>query len=89
MPHVRTQQPNASLTPLGRRKMVACVLDRGWTIEATAEWFQVDAKTVRMWRDRFLAEGDDGLLDRSSRPRRSPNATPEACRRRITEMPVG
>ena len=22
MPHVRTQHPNASLTPLGRRKMV-------------------------------------------------------------------
>ena len=39
--------------------MVACVLDRGWTIEATAERFQVDAKTVRKWRDRFLAEGDD------------------------------
>ena len=30
----------------------------GWTIEATAERFQVDAKTVRKWRDRFLAEGD-------------------------------
>ena len=54
MPHVRTQHPNASLTPLGRRKMVACVLDRGWTIEATAERFQVDAKTVRKWRDRYL-----------------------------------
>ena len=47
-----------------------------WTIEATAERFQVDAKTVRKWRDRYLAEGDAGLLDRSSRPRRSPNRTP-------------
>ena len=42
------------------------MLDDGWTIEATAERFQVDAKTVRKWRDRFLAEGDAGLLDRSS-----------------------
>ena len=41
------------------------MLDQGWTIEATAERFQVDAKTVRKWRDRFLAEGDAGLLDRS------------------------
>jgi len=27
--------------------MVACVLERGWTIEATAARFQIDAKTVR------------------------------------------
>ena len=28
MPHVRTQHPNASLTPRGRRKMVRLVIDR-------------------------------------------------------------
>jgi transposase InsO family protein len=56
--------------------MVACALEQRWTIEATAERFQVDAKTVRKWRDRFLTEGCSGLLDRSSRPHRSPNRTP-------------
>jgi transposase InsO family protein len=62
--------------------MVICVLDDHWTIEATAERFQVDAKTVRKWRDRFLAEGSEGLFDRSSRPHRSPNQTgPGTCRR--------
>lgn len=86
MEHARTQHPNASLTPLGRLKMIVCVIDRGWTIEQTAERFQVDAKTVRKWRDRFLAEGPPGLLDRSSRPHRSPNATPDECRRRIIEL---
>ena len=45
------------LTPEGRRRMVECVLDYGWTVEATAERFQVDAKTVRKWRDRYRAEG--------------------------------
>jgi hypothetical protein len=30
---------------------------------------------VREWRDRFLVEGRAGLVDRSSRPRRSPNKT--------------
>lgn len=40
--------------------MVHCVLERGWTVEATAERFQVDPKTVRKWRDRFEAEGDAG-----------------------------
>ena len=75
MSHARRQHPNAPLTPKGRRRMVACVLDQHWTVEATAERFQVDAKTVRKWRDRFVAEGDGGLQDRQSRPHRSPNRT--------------
>ncbi len=66
MTHARRQHPNAPLTPEGRRRMVACVLDDGWSIEATADRFQVDAKTVRKWRDRFLTEGVPGLVDRSS-----------------------
>src|SRR3954468_13415989 len=56
--------------------MADCVLVKGWSVEAAAERFQVDAKTVRKWRDRFVAEGELGLLDRSCRPRRSPNRTP-------------
>lgn len=86
MSHVRSQHPNAPLTPEGRRRMVACVLDDGWTIEATAERFQVDAKTVRKWRDRFLTEGAAGLLDRSSRPKRSPNRTRRVLRRRVVHL---
>ena len=58
MAHGRSQHPNAVLTPVGRRRMVDCVLKRGWTIEATAERFQVDAKTVRKWRDRYRAAVD-------------------------------
>ena len=79
MSHARSQHPNAPLTPEGRRRMVACVLDAGWTIEATAQRFQVDAKTVRKWRDRFLAEGEAGLFDRSSRPKRSPTRRHRRC----------
>jgi transposase InsO family protein len=66
--------------------MVECVLEHGWTIEMTAERFQVDAKTVRKWRDRFLAEGAAGLLDRSSRPHRSPNRTRRAVCRRVLRL---
>jgi transposase InsO family protein len=84
--HARSQHPNAVLTPTGRRRMVACVIEQGWTIEATAERFQVDAKTVRKWRDRFLTEGVDGLLDRSSRPRRSPNQTRSSLQRRVVAL---
>ena len=86
MSHARTQHPNAPLTPAGRRRMVACVIDGGWSIEATADRFQVDAKTVRKWRDRFIAEGDDGLLDRSSAPRRSPHRTPRRLRREVIRL---
>ena len=86
MDHARSQHPNAVLTPTGRRRMVACVIEAGWTIEATAERFQVDAKTVRKWRDRFLAEGPDGLLDRSSRPHRSPNRTRARVRKRVLHL---
>jgi hypothetical protein len=46
MSNVRTEHPNASLTPRGRRKVVRVVIEYGWTIEAAAERFQVDAKTV-------------------------------------------
>jgi transposase InsO family protein len=84
--HARSQHPNAVLTPKGRKRMVDCVLKRGWTIEATAERFQVDAKTVTKWRNRFLAEGFAGLEDRSSRPHRSPNKTPESQCRRVIEL---
>jgi transposase InsO family protein len=66
--------------------MVACVVDHGWTIEATADRFQVDAKTVRKWRDRYLSEGAPGLMDRSSRPHRSPNATPPRMVRRVLHL---
>jgi transposase InsO family protein len=66
--------------------MVACVLELGWTIEATAKRFQVDPKTVRKWRDRFLAEGLAGLQDRSSRPHRCPNRTPRRIRRQVLRL---
>jgi transposase InsO family protein len=66
--------------------MVGCVLEQGWTVEMTAERFQVDAKTVRKWRDRFVAEGEPGLRDRSSRPHRSPNCTTQDRRTRVIEL---
>lgn len=86
MAHATKQHPNAQLTPKGRRRMVDLVIEVGWTVEATADRFQVDPKTVRKWRDRFLAEGEPGLLDRSSRPRRSPNRTPLRVRQLVIRL---
>ena len=41
---------------------------------------------MRKWRDRFLTEGEPGLLDRSSRPKRSTNRTPRRIRRDIVRL---
>ena len=86
MANATAQHPNAPLTPQGRRRMVDCVLVGGWSVTATAQRFQVDPKTVRKWRDRFLVDGEAGLVDRSSRPHRSPNRTPQPTRVRVLEL---
>ena len=86
MAHARSLHPNAPLTVEGRRRMVRCVVDGGWSVAATAERFQIDPKTVRKWRDRWLSDGEDGLRDRSSRPCRSPNRTPRQLRRRVLHL---
>jgi transposase InsO family protein len=62
---------NARTTPHSRMLMVQR-LANGWTAEAVAAAQGVTVRTVRKWRDRFAAAGEDGLADRSSRPLRSP-----------------
>ena len=47
-------------------------LASGWTVMAVAEAHGVTPRTVRKWRDRYSSEGEPGLVDRSSRPHRSP-----------------
>jgi transposase InsO family protein len=47
-------------------------LAASWRIASVAAAFGVDPRTVRKWRDRYAAEGEARLSDRSSRPRRSP-----------------
>jgi transposase-like protein len=57
--------------------MVAMVVDEGSSIAEAAEKFAVSAKTCGKWCRRFLADGELGLIDRSSAPASSPNQTPE------------
>ena len=67
---------NAPLTPKGREAMVRSVIEGGLTKAAAALQFNVTAKTVAKWVERFRADGMDGLRDRSSRPLSSPSQTP-------------
>ena len=71
---------NAPLTPKGREAMVRSVIGGGLTKAAAALQFNVSAKTVAKWVERFRAEGVGGLRDRSSRPLSSPSQTlPATC----------
>jgi transposase InsO family protein len=73
---------NARLTPLGREHMVNMVL-RGQTPKAVSAAVGVCPRTVGKWVDRFNAEGLAGLQDRSSRPDRLRQPTPQAVIDRI------
>jgi transposase len=65
---------NARLTLHSREALVE-TLGSGVCCKQAAVIFRVTPKTAAKWRRRFLSEGRAGLLDRSSRPRRTPRAT--------------
>ncbi|HEY7950797.1 MAG TPA: IS481 family transposase [Solirubrobacterales bacterium] len=67
---------NAPLGPKGRATMVRRVLEEGIALTEAAEAAGVSAKTAGKWVCRYRAEGERGLLDRSSAPRTVHNATP-------------
>jgi transposase InsO family protein len=62
---------NARTTPRSRMLIVER-LGEGQSVARVAAGFGITPRTVRKWRDRFAAEGEAGLRDRSSRPLRSP-----------------
>lgn len=65
---------HARLTSKGRALLVSRVLSEGWTVAAASEAAGVSKRTGFKWLARFRAEGAAGLVDRSSRPQRSPRA---------------
>ena len=85
---------NARTTARGRLLMIER-LQAGWSIATVAAAFGVCPATVRKWRNRFAAEGVDGLRDRSSRLLHCPNrlapettAAVEALRRQRLSGPA-
>lgn len=66
---------NAALSLKQRRRLAGRVVDQCWTLTEAAEAAEVSVRTARKWVRRYRAEGESGLLDRSSRPRRCPRAT--------------
>jgi transposase InsO family protein len=54
------------------------VLEQGWSLAQAAEAAGVSERTAGVWVRRYRAEGELGLLDRSSAPHRVPGRTDEA-----------
>jgi len=62
------------------------VVEGGITCRQVAYAFGVSPRTIAKWVRRFREEGSDGLLDRSSRPHRIPNGTPEDTVARVVAL---
>ena len=77
---------NAKLTPAGRAELVARVLFEKQSVVGVGRSMGVSPGTVRKWVRRYQAEGERGLLDRSSRPRRSPRQLAKKVVQRIERL---
>jgi transposase InsO family protein len=66
---------NAALSRNGRRRMVLSVIEGGRSLTEAAEAAGVSDRTCSKWVARYQAEGEPGLLDRSSAPRHVANRT--------------
>jgi transposase InsO family protein len=68
---------NARTCPKSRELLVERVLVEKWSVMAAAAAAGVSERTVWRWLKRFREEGRLGLLDRCSRPHRSPGQLPK------------
>ena len=68
---------NAALSWSGRRWLCELVVDEGSTVKAAAAATGVSVRCARKWVGRYRLEGEAGLRDRSSAPRRVANRTAE------------
>jgi len=77
---------NARLTYARRIEMVQDIVERGLTPCEAAAAHGVSSPTARKWLGRFLAVGEMGLADRSSRPARSPRSIAPSKALAIVEL---
>jgi hypothetical protein len=78
---------DAGLTYAHRLELVMDILERDLALCAAATACNASVPTARKWAGRYLAEGEAGLRDRSSRSKRSPRAiTPSKAPPAIVEL---
>ena len=77
---------NAALTPRQRLRLARLVVDHGWPVSRAAEQFNCSWPTAKRWAERYAAMGVAGMVDRSSRPHRVANRTPQQLVRRVVHL---
>jgi transposase InsO family protein len=77
---------HARLTYLRRLEMVQDITQRGVSAAQAARQHGVSAVTARKWLGRYLADGAAGLMDKSSRPARSPRSIEPGVALTIVEL---
>ena len=85
-PEVLVSHANAALTPRARLKLARLIVEQNWPIAQAAQRFQVSWPTANRWAERYRAEGEAGMQDRSSRPHHSPRKTPAPVARKIVHL---
>ena len=76
---------NARFTPAGRPLIIQRI-EAGMPQAHVARQMGLSRGTVAKWWRRWCAEGEAGLVDRSSRPRNSPRRTPARVEERICRL---
>lgn len=77
---------NARLNLHGRRLLIDRVIGQGRPVAHVAKELGVSRQCAHRWVARFRIEGDAGLCDRSSRPRRCPRLTPPEVEARVLQL---
>jgi transposase InsO family protein len=67
---------NARTCPNSRKLLVKRIEEENWSLMPAAEAAGISERSARKWLARWRAEGETGLLDRSSAPRRVPSRLP-------------
>jgi transposase InsO family protein len=67
---------NARTCPNSRKLLVRRIEEENWSLVVAAEAAGISERSARKWLSRWRAEGEAGLLDRSSAPMRVPSRLP-------------
>jgi transposase len=60
----------AALSWRARRELAERVVIEGWAVRAAAEAANISVRCCRKWVGRYRLDGEAGLFDRSSAPKR-------------------
>jgi transposase InsO family protein len=77
---------NARTCPNSRKLLVRRIEEEDWSLVAAAEAAGISERSARKWLGRWRAEGEAGLRDRSSAPKRVPHRTPERVVKAIAAL---